>query len=235
MRAFPPGDHPQSCSRDGGGGSVMSAHARRCRMTRCTSCLPAQPNSAGDSSALAGSPTYWLAGRPLRGITRPVSATSTRVLRLGYSSDAHTSRTRWCIRPTPRTRPGPTERWCSGFFLASPEQSWHDDDVRLAAHAELTGYWTRAASRPWWWLDPVFAELGLAAMARGRHALATGQLLTKTGAIDVVHGPPWLIDQLRARRHGQDVTLPRLRTAGIAWLDVRRTTSQAKRWTRPSR
>lgn len=108
-----------------------------------------------------------------------------------------------------------------------------DDDVRRAAHAELTGYWTRAASRPWWWLDPVIAELGLTSMARGRHALATGQLLSKTRAIEVAHAPPWLIEQLRARRNGGHVTSPRLRTAGIAWHDARRTTSGAKRWAPP--
>lgn len=109
-----------------------------------------------------------------------------------------------------------------------------DDDVRCAAHAELTGYWTRAARRPWWWLDPVIAELGLTSMARGRHALATGQLLTKTRAIELAQAPPWLIDQLRARRRGEHVTSPRLRTARIAWRDALRTTAAAKRWTPPS-
>lgn len=106
-----------------------------------------------------------------------------------------------------------------------------DDDVRRAAYDELTGYWAKAASRPWWWLDPVIAELGLTSMARGRYALASGQFLSKTLAIDLAHAPPWLIDQLRARRRGQPVTLPRLCTARIAWLDARRTTSDAKRWT----
>jgi hypothetical protein len=109
-----------------------------------------------------------------------------------------------------------------------------DDDVRRAAHAELSGYWMQAASRPWWWLNPVIAELGLTSMARGRHALATGQLLTKTRAIDLAHAPPWLIGQLRARRRGEHVTSPRLRTARIAWRDARRTTADAKRWTPPS-
>lgn len=54
-----------------------------------------------------------------------------------------------------------------------------DDDVRRAAHRELTGYWSKAAARPWWWLDPIMIDLGLTSMARGRHELATGQLLTK--------------------------------------------------------
>jgi hypothetical protein len=97
------------------------------------------------------------------------------------------------------------------------------DDIRDAARAELTGYWAWAARRPWLWLDPVIADLGLTSMARGRHALTHGTLLTKSDAIDRAGCPPWLRDQLRARRAGQAVTSPRLRTAVIAWRDARRT------------
>jgi len=96
-----------------------------------------------------------------------------------------------------------------------------DDDVRAAARAELTGYWTWAARRPWLWLDPIIADLGLTSMARGRHTLATGELLTKTRAVERAAAPAWLIDQLRARRRGEDITSPRLRTALIAWRDAR--------------
>jgi hypothetical protein len=102
-----------------------------------------------------------------------------------------------------------------------------DDDVRRAAHAELCGYWAHAARRPLWWLNPVIADLGLTSMARGRHALQTGQLLTKTQAIEQAHAPTWLKDQLRARRQGQQVASPRTRTALIAWRDARRTVSTA--------
>jgi Nucleotidyltransferase domain len=104
-----------------------------------------------------------------------------------------------------------------------------DDDVRRAAHAELCGYWARAARRPLWWLNPVIADLGLTSMARGRHALQTGQLLTKTQAIGQAHAPAWLKDQLRARRQGQQVASPRVRTALIAWRDARRTVAGACR------
>ncbi|HEY0718314.1 MAG TPA: hypothetical protein VGD68_11920 [Streptosporangiaceae bacterium] len=103
-----------------------------------------------------------------------------------------------------------------------------DDDVRRATRAELCGYWAYAARRPLWWLDPVFADLGLTSMARGRHALATGQLLTKTQAVEQVHAPAWLKDQLRARRQGQPVASPRTRTALIAWRDARRTVARAR-------
>jgi hypothetical protein len=104
-----------------------------------------------------------------------------------------------------------------------------DDDVRRAAHAELCGYWARAARRPLWWLNPVIADLGLTSMARGRHALRTGQLLTKTQAIEQAQAPDWLKDQLRARRQGQRVPSPRARTALIAWRDARRTVAAACR------
>lgn len=103
------------------------------------------------------------------------------------------------------------------------------DDIRAAARAELTGYWAWAARRPWLWLDPVVADLGLTSMARGRHALDTGELLTKTQAIKQAHAPTWLIDQLSARRRGEDVSSPRMRTALVAWRDARRTVTRAKR------
>jgi Nucleotidyltransferase domain len=105
-----------------------------------------------------------------------------------------------------------------------------DDDVRRAARADLCGYWAHAARRPWWWLNPVIADLGLTSMARGRHTLRTGQLLTKTQAIEQAHAPPWLKDQLRARRRGEPVSSPRTRTALIAWRDARRTVASAYRW-----
>jgi hypothetical protein len=108
-----------------------------------------------------------------------------------------------------------------------------DDDVRRAARAELTGYWARAVTRPWWWLDPVMVDLGLTSMARGRHALAEGQLLTKTQAIEVSCAPAWLIRQMRARRQGLDSSSPRLHAAWIAWRDARRTTRLARHWTPP--
>lgn len=103
-----------------------------------------------------------------------------------------------------------------------------DDDLRDAARAELAGYWTWAARRPWIWLDPVIAELGLTSMARNRHVLVTGELLTKTKAIETARAPAWLIDQLRARRRGANVTSPRLRTALISWRDARRTVNHAR-------
>ena len=103
-----------------------------------------------------------------------------------------------------------------------------DDDVRRAAQAEVCGYWAWASRRPTMWLDPVVADLGLTAMARGRYALTTGRLLTKSEAIEQARAPQWLVDQLRARRHDDPVESPRLRTAWIAWRDCRTTVSWAR-------
>jgi hypothetical protein len=102
-------------------------------------------------------------------------------------------------------------------------------DVRAAARSEAAGYWARAARRPWWWLDPVMPDLGLTSMARARHAVSTGRLLTKTQAIDVAHAPEWLIDDMRARRRGEPVVSPRLRSAVIAWRDARTTVRRVRR------
>lgn len=102
------------------------------------------------------------------------------------------------------------------------------DDVRAAGRAEATGYWARAARRPIWWLDPDFADLGLTSMARARHSLRTGELLTKSRAIEQADAPPWLVEQMRARRRGEEVGSPRLRTALIGWRDARRTVARAR-------
>ncbi|GAA1530888.1 nucleotidyltransferase domain-containing protein [Dactylosporangium maewongense] len=97
------------------------------------------------------------------------------------------------------------------------------DDVREAARAELTGYWAWASRRPWIFLSPLMIDLGLTSMARGRHALRTGELLTKSLAVEQAAAPAWLVGQLRARRRGEAVASPRLRAAWIAWRDTRRT------------
>lgn len=104
-----------------------------------------------------------------------------------------------------------------------------DDEVREAARAEVCGYWAWASRRPTMWLDPVVADLGLTGMARGRHALTTGALLTKSEAIEQARAPRWLVEQLRTRRRGEPVESPRLRTGWIAWRDCRRTVGWARR------
>lgn len=92
-----------------------------------------------------------------------------------------------------------------------------DDDVRAAARNEVRGYWAWASRRPWMWLNPVIADLGLTSMARGRTAMRTGELMTKSEAIELMRAPDWLIEEVRARRRGEDVVSPRLRAGWIAW------------------
>jgi hypothetical protein len=104
-----------------------------------------------------------------------------------------------------------------------------DDQVRAAARAELCGYWAWASRRPAMWLHPAIADLGLTSMARGRWAMQSGHLLTKSDAIEHAHAPGWLIDELRARRQGEPVVSPRLRTGWIAWRDARKTVRLAQR------
>ncbi|MGV3562285.1 MAG: hypothetical protein ACO1ON_03295 [Nocardioides sp.] len=108
-----------------------------------------------------------------------------------------------------------------------------DDDVRRAARSELTGYWTLAVRRPWWWLDPSLVDLGLLTMARARYTWRTGQLLTKTAAVDLVGAPAPLVADLRARRDGEQVRSPRVSSAWAAWSDARRTTRAAQEWRLP--
>ena len=108
-----------------------------------------------------------------------------------------------------------------------------DDEVRRAARFEVCGYWAWASRRPWMWLNPTLADLGLTSMARGRYAMRVGRLLTKTEAIDQSHAPAWLVDQLHARRRGEHVVSPRLRTGWIAWRDARRTVRAARRRAAP--
>ncbi|MEO9119895.1 MAG: hypothetical protein ABI355_12445 [Solirubrobacteraceae bacterium] len=104
------------------------------------------------------------------------------------------------------------------------------DEVGAAAQAELAGYWSYAARRPQMFLRlPVMVDLGLTSMARARYAIATGELLTKTAAIERARGPAWLRADLRTRRRGGSVKSPRWRAAYIAWRDVRRTTSSPTR------
>ena len=103
------------------------------------------------------------------------------------------------------------------------------DDVREAGRAEVCGYWAWASRRPLMWLHPVIADLGLTSMARGRHVIATGELLTKSEAVERAHAPAWLVDQLRSRRRGGEVVSPRIRTGWIAWRDARRTVAAARR------
>lgn len=108
------------------------------------------------------------------------------------------------------------------------------EQVRGAAWDELFGYWAWASRRPWLWLNPMIADLGLTSMARARSTLRTGRLLTKSEAIQQANAPRWLRDQMVARRRGDGAVSPRLRTGWLAWRDARRTLRFAVRVHDPS-
>jgi predicted nucleotidyltransferase len=102
--------------------------------------------------------------------------------------------------------------------------------VRAAVVAELDGYWTWAVRRPWLWLDRDLAELGLLTMARTRHALEHGELVTKTAVLHDVAAPRWLARRIRARRAGVLTRVPSVLApvgGAIAWRDAVRTTTGA--------
>jgi hypothetical protein len=97
------------------------------------------------------------------------------------------------------------------------------DDVRAAVRAELAGYWTWAARRPWLFLDPALADLALLSMARSRHTWRTGELVTKSEALVEVRAPQAVVAGVRSRRDGRAARWPAPRLAHHAWHDVRRT------------
>lgn len=100
-------------------------------------------------------------------------------------------------------------------------------DIRAAALGELAGYWSWAARRPWLFLRPELADLALLSMARIRHTLATGDLISKTQAITQVRAPQVIVEGILRRRSSPGRAFPPApRTAHHAWHDTRRTIAQ---------
>jgi len=96
--------------------------------------------------------------------------------------------------------------------------------IKEAARDELAGYWSWASRRPWLFMRPHLADLALLSMARIRHTLATGDLVSKTDAIARVKAPQVIVDGIRRRRSSSGWGPPLApRTARHAWIDTRRT------------
>jgi hypothetical protein len=118
-------------------------------------------------------------------------------------------------------------------------------EARTAAGANLgcayvaTSALSDPASRHPTWTHGHLVERPLSGIARAElvrygfavfgHPPATGELITKTSAIDEVQAPDWLRADLRVRRSGKIARSPRLRTAWLAWSDARRTTAAVRR------
>ncbi len=83
-------------------------------------------------------------------------------------------------------------------------------ELRDAARAELTGYWSRALRKRAIWRQDVYVDLGLTVWARAEAAIDEGRLITKTEAIDRMRGrglPEEIVDGVARRRAGEAVEI----------------------------
>lgn len=82
--------------------------------------------------------------------------------------------------------------------------------VAAAARGELAGYWSATVCKPRLWLQDVYVDLGLLTLVRAEAAITEGRLVTKAEALGGLHRfgvEPDLVEQIRRRREGEEVTL----------------------------
>jgi len=83
-------------------------------------------------------------------------------------------------------------------------------DLRAAALAELTGYWTKAVAKRHLWQQDVYVDLGLVTLARVEATLTENRLITKREAIERLGSfgvPDDVREEIARRRGGEPVTL----------------------------
>ncbi len=131
------------------------------------------------------------------------------------------------FRPRKFTGVARAELLRAGLMLAGPPPATlippvSDHDLRTAVRGELAGYWSTATQwRLPWWRDS-FVDLGLLTLPRASAALTSGELITKSRAIDQLEAfsvPTRLIEEISRRREGEEVPLAlprRARRAGTA-------------------
>jgi len=110
------------------------------------------------------------------------------------------------------------------------------DELRAAARAELTGYWSAAVRKRAIWTQDVYVDVGLTVLARADLTIREGRLVPKSAAIDRLDGlgvPPEVVDGVRARRDGQSVELTDAARAERAVLVRRLMADGIARLTRP--
>jgi hypothetical protein len=81
------------------------------------------------------------------------------------------------------------------------------DDIRRAALAELTGYWTTALRKRSIWQQDVYVDLGTTVVARADLTIRTGGLVTKSEAIAHLAElglPDDVLEGVRRRRLGAE-------------------------------
>jgi hypothetical protein len=84
------------------------------------------------------------------------------------------------------------------------------EDVRDAARAELSGYWTGALRRRAIWQQDVYVDHGVTTVARADLTIRDGRLVTKTEAIThLAHLglPAEILDGVTRRREGDEVPI----------------------------
>ncbi len=84
------------------------------------------------------------------------------------------------------------------------------DDLRDAARAELSGYWTTALRKRAIWRQDVYVDHGVTTVARADLTIRDGRLVTKTEAIAHLAElglPPEILAGVRRRRAGDDVSI----------------------------
>ncbi|MDT7572727.1 MAG: hypothetical protein QOE05_2901 [Actinomycetota bacterium] len=102
-----------------------------------------------------------------------------------------------------------------GIVLAGPPPAAlipdiTDEALKEAARCELSGYWSRTVAKPDVWLQDVFVDQGLTALARVEATLTEGRLITKTEALTRLGRfgvPDELVDEIGRRRNGETVEL----------------------------
>ena len=85
-----------------------------------------------------------------------------------------------------------------------------DDALKVAARAELSGYWARALRKRSIWLEDVYVDLGLTVWARADATISDSVLITKSEAIHRMRSrelPSAIVDGVAARRTGRSMEL----------------------------
>ncbi|MEV0650729.1 hypothetical protein AB0I28_36295 [Phytomonospora sp. NPDC050363] len=83
-------------------------------------------------------------------------------------------------------------------------------EIRAAALAELSGYWTGAVAKSRLWRDDVYVDLGLITLARVEATVTEDRLITKREAIERLDRfgvPAGLAGEIARRRAGETVEL----------------------------
>jgi hypothetical protein len=84
------------------------------------------------------------------------------------------------------------------------------DELQAVIRADLAGFWASAVRRRWEWRRDDYVDLGLLTIARAEAALTSGELITKTQAIEQLHRralPDELIGEIEQRHAGAHPTL----------------------------